>query len=91
MPLSWGFYCIKNDKNKISIMEKLNKKEQCLKVTESVNFQSDYFTKLTNKILLLFSVSGSVCQCGSDKLHIDIKNKRIECSGCKSGKWLTEH
>lgn len=73
-----------NDKNKSSVMEKLNKKEQDLKATES-------FNKLTNKILLLFSVSGSVCQCGSDKLHIDIKNKRIECSGCKSGKWLTEH
>ena len=73
-----------NDKNKSSIMKKLNKKEQDLKVTES-------FNKLTNKILLLFNVSGSVCKCGSDKLHIDIKNKRIECSGCKSGKWLTDH
>ena len=47
-------------------MKKLNKKEQDLKATES-------FNKLTNKILLLFNVSGSVCKCGSDKLHIDIK------------------
>lgn len=70
--------------NTFIVMEKLNKKEQDLKVTES-------FNKLTNKILLLFNVSGSVCPCGSHKLHIDIKNQRIECSGCKSGKWLTEH
>ena len=65
-------------------MKELNKKEVDLKLTES-------FNKLTNEILLLFNVSGSVCQCGSNKLSIDIKNKRIECSGCKSGKWLTNH
>ena len=65
-------------------MAKFNKKEQNLKLTDS-------FNKLKSEILLLFNVSGSVCQCGSDKLHIDIKNKRVECSGCKSGKWLTDH
>ena len=39
-------------------MKELNKKEVDLKLTES-------FNKLTNEILLLFNVSGSVCQCGS--------------------------
>lgn len=65
-------------------MKELNKKEQDLKLKES-------FNKRTNEILLLFNVSGSVCQYVAYRYHIDIKNKRIECSGCKIGKWLTDH
>ena len=50
-------------------MKELNKNQQDIKLTEQ-------FDKLTNKILLLFNVYSSVCNCGSDKLHIDIKNKK---------------